>query len=144
MEKKVYFELNQDDDGWPPYASECMWADTLGKCRYRLNNIPFFVEGVSFGDVVEAKIRNGRACFVSLVEASLNSTLRAFCSNAQKKNEFKKWLEKNGCMWEFGFDGNYIVVNVPETVDLNTLEQFLADIEDDQFEFEFSCRRGTA
>ncbi|WP_037588055.1 DUF4265 domain-containing protein [Stenoxybacter acetivorans] len=141
MEQKVYFYLKQKDD-WPPFASEFIWANSLGDDRYQLNNIPFFAEGVSFGDVIKADIQNGNPWFVNIVKASTNSTLRVFCFDTQKKIEFSKWLGQNSCMSELGFEGEYIVANIPGTIDIDALEQFLADIEEPgQFEFEFSCLR---
>jgi hypothetical protein len=51
---KIRFELDQDDDGWPPVAGESLWAFDLGHDRYRLDNTPWFVRGVACYDVVEA------------------------------------------------------------------------------------------
>ena len=36
---------------------ETLWARQIGPERYRIDNIPFFVYGVSLGDVVEARWR---------------------------------------------------------------------------------------
>lgn len=50
---KVGFEL-EPADGWPPVGGESLWAFSLGDNRYRLDNTPWFVRGVSCYDVVEA------------------------------------------------------------------------------------------
>ncbi len=51
---KIRFELEQDDDGWPPVGGESLWATDLGHDRYRLDNTPWFVRGVTCYDVVGA------------------------------------------------------------------------------------------
>ncbi|MEV7972961.1 DUF4265 domain-containing protein [Cellulomonas sp. NPDC089187] len=50
----IRFALEPDEDGWPPVASEGIWAQPLGDGRYRLDNTPWFVRGTSANDVVAA------------------------------------------------------------------------------------------
>jgi len=52
---KVRFSLEQDEDGWPPATSEGVWAEPLGGDRYRISNTPWWVRGLSYDDVVEAR-----------------------------------------------------------------------------------------
>ena len=54
---KVVFDLPQDDDGWPPAASEGLWAIAVTPGVVRLDNTPFFVRGVATGDLV--RVRRG-------------------------------------------------------------------------------------
>jgi Domain of unknown function (DUF4265) len=54
---KVVFELPRDGDGWPPAASEGLWAVPVAPDVVRLDNTPFFVRGAASGDL----IRVGRA-----------------------------------------------------------------------------------
>ncbi|HEX4832600.1 MAG TPA: DUF4265 domain-containing protein [Trebonia sp.] len=49
---KVVFELPRDGDGWPPVASEGLWAVQVGPDVARLDNTPFFALRVAFGDLV--------------------------------------------------------------------------------------------
>lgn len=51
---KVRFAVEQDEDGWPPVKSEGLWAVPLGGDRFRIDNTPWFVRGISADDVVEA------------------------------------------------------------------------------------------
>ena len=44
---KVVFELPRDKDGWPPAASEGLWAIPVSPDVVRLDNTPFFVRGVA-------------------------------------------------------------------------------------------------
>ncbi|MFI6735270.1 DUF4265 domain-containing protein [Nonomuraea sp. NPDC050451] len=71
------FELEQDDDGWPPAGSERLWAVSVAPGRARLDDIPFFVRGVACGDVVriEADVE-GTVWAKEVVEYSGNCTIR--------------------------------------------------------------------
>jgi hypothetical protein len=51
---KVAFTLEQEDENWPPVATESIWAVPLGGDEYRLDNVPWFAVGVACGDVVRA------------------------------------------------------------------------------------------
>jgi hypothetical protein len=51
---RVRFPLEVDDDGWPPFSSEGVWAIPLGGDRYLVQNTPWFVRALANGDVVRA------------------------------------------------------------------------------------------
>ena len=74
----VVFDLEVDDDGWPPVSGERVWAAPLGSDRFRLENAPWFVRGVAEGDVVRAIASRGDQWprFVEVVEWSGNCTIR--------------------------------------------------------------------
>ncbi len=42
---KIVFELQQDEDGYPPVTRESLWATPTDGGLYRLDNIPFFAHG---------------------------------------------------------------------------------------------------
>lgn len=75
---RVLFELDVDDDGWPPVSGERMWAVPVGPDLYRLDNAPFFVRGVAAGDVVRAVPPDADTVpiVVERVEWSGNCTIR--------------------------------------------------------------------
>lgn len=51
---KIRFALDRDEDGWPPAASEGLWAVPVGADLYRLDSTPWFVQGVAVDDTVQA------------------------------------------------------------------------------------------
>jgi hypothetical protein len=57
---KVCFELEHEDDDWPPVRTESVWARPVGGDEYELENIPWFARGVAIGDRVRAE-RNAEA-----------------------------------------------------------------------------------
>jgi Domain of unknown function (DUF4265) len=74
---KVHFDLLPDSDGYPPATSESMWAIPLGQSRFRIDNIPFFICGISCFDVISARVDgNGLLKYERLLELGGHSTLR--------------------------------------------------------------------
>jgi hypothetical protein len=66
---KVRFDLDRDQDGWPPAESEGLRAVPLEGGLYRLDNTPWFVRGVASDDVIEARRdRDGVLWFVRVRE----------------------------------------------------------------------------
>lgn len=58
---KVVFRLQGSD--WHSHATESIWARRKGGNRFRLENIPFYVYGVSYHDVVSTVIEDGLRFF---------------------------------------------------------------------------------
>ncbi len=50
----VVFELEVDDEGWPPVSGERVWAEPLGSDSYRIENTPWFVRNIAADDIVRA------------------------------------------------------------------------------------------
>jgi hypothetical protein len=44
---KVLFQLEQDEDGYPPASVESLWALPKGEGLFQVDNIPFFATGVA-------------------------------------------------------------------------------------------------
>jgi hypothetical protein len=124
---RVSFDLFQDDQGYPPANSETMWAVPAGGSRFRLDNIPFFVCGVSCFDIIEAR-KEASGCFkyARLLEASGHSTLRVIffdqpsdpCPLQERVQELCKKLRELGCSSEISHIAGLISVDVPPDVAL--------------------------
>ena len=79
---KIQFELEQDEDGYPPYTVENLWALEQSD-GYELDNIPWYAKGVSCGDMIAASPDgDGRLTFNKVLRRSGNSTLRVWLSAA--------------------------------------------------------------
>ncbi|MCL2075789.1 MAG: DUF4265 domain-containing protein [Betaproteobacteria bacterium] len=139
-EVKVFFDLSPVDD-WPPFASEYLWATPLKDDLYKINNVPFFADDVSYSDVVRAKSLGSRLTYLEVVFPSKNTTLRVFCFDANKRERFLDILEKYKCIYEGAYDQEYIVANLDISV-LDKIEVELLSLEElEVFEYEFSCLR---
>src|SRR3546814_9556247 len=51
---KVLFQLEQDEDGFPPIKVEMINAAPLGDGLFKIENAPFFTSNISYNDVVKA------------------------------------------------------------------------------------------
>ncbi|HDS0921950.1 TPA: DUF4265 domain-containing protein [Stenotrophomonas maltophilia] len=49
---KVAFKLPRGHDGYPPVDWENLWAIPLSDGSYRVDNVPFYVNLISSGDVL--------------------------------------------------------------------------------------------
>lgn len=115
---KLLVEL--EPDAWHGHGSETMWAEPLGGNRFRLRNVPFFVTGMSFGDIVAAREHNERLVVAGVVEHSGHSTYRVFVTDTVKKSDFPRmWarLEAIGCTYERATD-RLLAIDVPGAVDV--------------------------
>jgi hypothetical protein len=99
---KVLFETS---GGEASSSTESLWADDLGKDRYRLENSPFFAYGYSYQDIVEAREQGGMLFVVGTVAHGGHSTYRLFLKDgvSRESREFiQHWLpmEELGCTYE--------------------------------------------
>src|SRR5260221_6074103 len=74
---KVWFKIQQDEDGYPPVQVESLWARPFDEGKYVLDNIPFFARGVSWRDMISASQgADGNKWFSGVVNPSGHSTIR--------------------------------------------------------------------
>jgi len=111
---KIKFDLEQDEDGYPPYAAENVWAiERPG--GYELDNIPWYAKGVSCGDLVEASPdEDGRLSFDRVLRRSGNSTLRVWLSAAEvgECSKVRAVIEQAGATSELN-GARFLSVDVP-------------------------------
>src|SRR5262245_42208012 len=109
---------------------ETLWATPLGRHRYRLENCPFFAYSVSWLDVVEARPPSKGAFpdFIRVVKKSGHKTIRVIfkppVDKSKKSMAVLKKLVEMGCGYE-GANPAYIVVNIPPTVDLSAVCEYV-------------------
>lgn len=142
---KIRFDLAQDADGYPPATAEYLWASELGDGRYQIDNIPFFVIGVSCFDIVSAvKDPYGVLCGERLLEEKGHSTIRVILldhtgadSIEARSKELRSALEVRGCSTEQSHISRLISADVPPEVDFQNLRSFLQKGSDDgRWDFE--------
>jgi hypothetical protein len=139
---KIAFEMEQDEDGWPPITTETLWAVDLGNGKYEINNIPFFVRLLARGDIVSAYKKYGDMLyFKDIMVSSKNSTIRIIFNNKRCINDVYKSLESYGCSTEGGADyKNLTAVDIPENVSFQEVVKFLKEQENKGIiGFEESC-----
>ncbi|HYO56854.1 DUF4265 domain-containing protein [Archangium sp.] len=141
---KIFFELQQDEDGYPPVTCESMWATPLGDRLYRLGNIPFFARGVAYEDVVSAVPQDdGTLGFIEVVHPSGHSTLHVIVYEASEVPALRHELEALGCDTELSHIPNLFAVDVPPSVSLDAVRRLLeAGNASERWEYEDACLGG--
>lgn len=124
---KVIFPLDPDGTG---IDVESPWAAPLGHDLYRLENIPFFYDGISLGDIFEARPAPGdpRPRLTRITKKSGNRTVRILVdvprNDSVETMAVIKSLQELGCGIE-GDGHKFFVLNVPPGVELDLVCQFL-------------------
>jgi hypothetical protein len=127
---KLRYRLTPDPDGWPPVASEDLWAVLVSPDVARVDSIPWFVQNVALGDLIRVsgdqdgllkpleKLRWSGNCtirVVSLLETDANTQLRGVMEE----------------LAEFGVSGEVlqqyemVALNVPASADVSRVKAFL-------------------
>jgi len=113
METKIRFELQQDKNGYPPDRWESIWANEVQPGLYSIDNIPFFVRGISSEDLVEAKDEGEGLVFCKLVRPSGNSVLRLYLSDASQAQNVRAEFKALGCESELSHLPRLVSLEVP-------------------------------
>lgn len=138
--EKVFFHLEQDQEGYPPERVESLWANRLPDGLYEIDNIPFFVRGVSRGDRVSVEKRGEENHFEKLVKAGGHSTMRVIVYDKAHVDDLCKKLESMGCLWEQSHIPTLIAIDLPPNVDVSTVTEYLQHGEDrEQWSYEEAC-----
>jgi hypothetical protein len=136
---RVLFELapDADDPNWPPSTAETMWAEPVGVGRALLRNIPFFVVGVAYDDLVSLKrgdgADNGPLRVDRVVQHRGHSTYRVVLQSAADPAVFDIWwkrLEDLGCWYERA-NSVLVAIDMPQSVDVRKAYDILQQGEAD-------------
>lgn len=114
---RVKFPLQQDDQGYPPFDSEMMWVIPLNDGGFQVDNIPFFVQMLSYGDVVGATPDiSGELVYEKVLRRSGHSTVRLLFESPDNISAAREMLNKLGCSSELSHLPNLIAVDIPAAV----------------------------
>jgi hypothetical protein len=130
---RVAFDLDQVSATWPPFATERIWAKkTSTPYQLELQNVPFFVRGISCGDIICAKPDHERRelIFDGLVRHGGHSTIRIILRDKalNVRDRVLEVLRAAGCTWEFTTVDFHFAVDIPEASDYRSLRVFLVDM----------------
>jgi hypothetical protein len=127
MLKKIFFQLEQDDDGYPPVTVESVWAEEASPGQFVLDNIPFFITQATLGDVVEAAMDDGVLTYKATVQHKGNSLVRVHYYKETEPSHVREHLENLGCSTEMLSTYSLIAVNIPADVKLDAVQAFLQE-----------------
>lgn len=127
---KIVFELEQDENGFPPDKWETLWAVEDGTGLYVIDNIPFFVKGVSSGDLVSAKKDGDELIFVKVVKPSTNSVFRVYVRDVETVPQVREQFRSLGCESEVAHIPKLVAIELPGDRSFNPVANLLAEGEE--------------
>lgn len=134
---KIKFRLNDPEH---PRA-ESVNATSVGRGRYRINNVPFYARDVSLGDIVSGKESDGELWYQKTLEKSGNGTMRLFSASGFEKGDARTvvdTLRERGFIFEF-LGVKIAAASIPVGFDdLGWLEGFLGQRVNENFFYEIS------
>jgi hypothetical protein len=143
---KIRFEIQQDENGYPPVSVEYLWAVPLERGQYRIDNVPFFVLGVSCDDIVNAqKDQSGMLQFVSLASEGGHSTVRLILFEntrddaplSERTKQLREKLRCLGCSTEQSHIPGLFSVDIPQSVSFLEVRTLLQQgASDDLWDYE--------
>ena len=122
---KLKFCIEPDEDNYPPFRVESVWATPLANNTYQIDNIPFFAYDAADGDVVTAKLVEGELFFDTVVQPSGNSVVRVIVKEKSCIPQLRAQLLALGCDSEWW--GSMVAVNVPIEVPYGPVYRLLDD-----------------
>jgi hypothetical protein len=129
---QIAFEL--DPQEWHGCATERLWAEPVGKGRYRLMNSPFYAFGVSFEDIVFGEVREEQIgevrgeqiYFTGVSIHGGHSTYRLWLPKSERQSAAfsAAWepLKALGCSYE---EGEVLSVDIPPSTDIHAVSALL-------------------
>ncbi|HYO79409.1 MAG TPA: DUF4265 domain-containing protein [Thermoanaerobaculia bacterium] len=137
---KILFRLEKDEDGYPPEDVESLWAIPVVD-GFQLDNIPFFVRGVAYGDVVSAnRADDGALEFEGVVRRGGHSTYRLLLEEDEELQATVAELERLGLGVESDV-GSLLAVDVPHDVDETIIrDHFFEGFDAERWEVEEAYR----
>jgi hypothetical protein len=125
---RIAFCLPGGTDGLSP-RWEYLWASELGDGTYEIDNVPFFVRGVSVGDRVSVVRHELGLLFRQLIVSGGHSTLRVLFADGQEDHaaitQLRQILRRLGCASELSHVPGLLAVDVPPTAALSQVRSFL-------------------
>ena len=134
--RKVHFKVVPNEDGYPPFNSEAMWCIRIDRKRFRVDNIPYFVKGVSYGDVISvSEDKDGYLSFVEVTEDGGHSTFRVIlddeCADQPpaevRIRELARTLEELGCATAISPPPEILAIDIPPSVSVTKVQEMLLD-----------------
>lgn len=123
---KVHFQLQPDEDGWPPATVESVWAKPgASENEYIIDNVPFFTNEATIGDTVQVRKEDDNLWFERILQDSPNSLIRIIITDPSMTQEISDKLISMGCDTEGYQNYKLLAVSIPASVNLASVQDFL-------------------
>lgn len=111
---KIFFHVQQDEDGFPGVGSESVWAlPTSFEGLFTIDNIPFFATDANLGDIVSVTKRDGVLWFREVVTKVPFSLVRIVFFLPEQHERVSLKLKSFGCQTEYWAERKLLSVSVP-------------------------------
>ena len=123
--QRILFRLQKDEDGYPPHEWESLWGIKLTDGQFQIDNIPFFVKGISLEDIVVAQYKDTEKewHFQHIAQRSQNSAMRIIVFDSTEVAVVRNGLESLGCTTESM--KRLLAINIPASVSIEDIDNFL-------------------
>ena len=140
---KVYFELPEEEDGYPPDRVESLWAEQVGPREFKIDNIPIYVRGIGRGDVVAAyPDEQGELSFKELLRSSGNSVFRLYVFDEKEVPELRRTLRDLGYESEQSYVPSLVSVEIPANKAIHAfLDLIVKQAKDNHLEYQETVLR---
>jgi hypothetical protein len=134
---KILFEYYDTTNN--EYSIESVWATPFGN-GYKIDNILFYANEYSWGDIVSVENRNNELYVIDLLEASGHSTVRIIFYDYNIIPSTRLQLQSLGCSSEISDNANLISVDIPFSADYSIVRDYLEEGENSEiWSYEESC-----
>ncbi|MDP9421353.1 MAG: DUF4265 domain-containing protein [Pseudomonadota bacterium] len=130
LEVRVKFELDVVE-GFPPIGAEILIGAMEDSGLVRVDNTPFFVEGVAIGDMIKCAGRPPELDFVELIEPSGNKSVSIIFIDSGYENILYNQLKGKGCYCEFGEfpEFNMLAISIDSKIAYRPIRELLDEAE---------------
>ena len=123
---KVFFNLEQDEDGYPGVSVESVWAiPTADNSVVKLDNVPFFTYEATIDDLIRVHEEDGKLWFQEVLTESINSMFRILFFDIDVKDKVRDHLVGMGCVTELFASRKLLAVSVPGPALLFPVREYL-------------------
>jgi len=138
---KIVFELQIDEEeGYPPVGFESVWGIDAAPDTYVIDNVPYYIYGVSKGDVVAAKKDDGEWRAFAVVMRGGHSTLRVFAEDSQARQDILRRLSESEASCGVTPGLSLFTVDIPPHADFQAIDAYLDSVSDgDTIAYEDAC-----
>ncbi|MBB3121714.1 DUF4265 domain-containing protein [Pseudoduganella violacea] len=126
---KVLFRHRNGDGS---IGGEMLWATSLGADQYRLESFPYFVRGISWGDVVLAPFvaHDGAPAFQRVLLKSGHGTISVFFElpiiDGNRSDQILAHLVRLGCHYRYdGMKRRHAAISIPPGMAVNAVCGYL-------------------
>jgi hypothetical protein len=125
---KLSILLTEDQAGDFPVSSETIWCIEEGEF-FRVKNVPFFIDQVSFDDVISVReSADGFFEIIDVILPSSNSTIWLYFKTGSAEQAVLDKLIQKGCGVEGGVFDGYYAINVPGAVDIDVIYSVIDEV----------------